>query len=111
MMNTLTKAIAITTLTLSSIGLANASKVIVPTDNYVTTKLCVVASEGNKTKLFRAIKKAGLSKHYVTENMKCNEMNLISFIEQYGTNVEKMNNFLTNGKYSNNADVANVAAL
>jgi hypothetical protein len=38
-------------------------------------------------------------------------MNLISFIEQYGSNVGKMNNFLTNGKYSNNADVANVASL
>jgi hypothetical protein len=110
-MNTLTKAFAITTLTLSSIGLASASNVIVPSDNYVTTELCVVASEGSKIKLFKAIKKAGLSKNFVTENVKCNELNFIAFIEQYGSNVEKMNNFLTNGKYSNNAEVANVASL
>jgi hypothetical protein len=116
-MNTLTKAFAITTLTLCSIGLASASNVIVPADNYVTTKLCVVASEGSKSKLFRAIKKAGLSKNFVTENVKGNELNFIAFIafiafiEQYGSNVAKMNNFLTNGKYSNNAEVANVASL
>ena len=109
-MNTLTKAIAITTLTLSSIGLTSASSLVVPTDGYVTTKLCVVASKGNKSKLFRAIKKAGLSKSFVTENVKCNELNLIAFIEQYGSNVETMNNFLTDGNYSNNAVVANLAS-
>jgi hypothetical protein len=109
-MNTLTKTIAITTLTLSSIGLASASSEMVPTDNYVTTKLCVVATEGSKAKLSHAIKKSGLSKHFVTENVKCNELNLITFIEQYGSNVEKMNDFLTNGKYSNNAVVANLAS-
>jgi hypothetical protein len=110
-MNTLTKAIAITTLTLSSIGLASASNVIVPADNYVTTKLCVAASEGSKVKLLKAIKNAGLSKHYVAENVKCNELNIVAFIEQYGSNVEKMNNFLTSGKYSNNTEVANLASL
>jgi hypothetical protein len=110
-MNTLTKAFAITTLTLSSIGLASASNLIVPADNYVTTKLCVVASEGSKSKLSQAIKKAGLSKNFVTENVKCNKLNFVTFVEQYGSNVEQMNNFLTNGKYSNNAEVANVASL
>jgi hypothetical protein len=110
-MNTLTKAIAITTLTLSSIGLASASNVMVPADNYVTSKLCVVASEGSKAKLSQAIKKTGLSKHFIATNVTCNELNLVNFIEQYGSNVEQMNNFLTSGKYSNNAVVANIASL
>jgi glutamine cyclotransferase len=109
-MKTLTKAIAITTLTLSSIGLASASNVMVPANNYATTKLCVVASEGSKVKLLKAIKEAGLSKNYVAENVKCNELNIVAFIEQYGSNVEKMNNFLTSGKYSNYIEVANVAS-
>ena len=109
-MNTLTKAIAITTLTLSSIGLASASNVMVAADNYVTSKLCVVASEGSKAKLSQAIKKTGLRKHYIATNVKCNELNLVNFIEQYGSNVEQMNNFLTNGKYSNNTVVANIAS-
>ena len=109
-MNTLTKTIAVTALTLSSIGLVSASNVVVPADDYVTTNLCVVASEGNKTKLSRAIRKAGLSKNFVAKNVKCNELNITAFIEQYGSNVEKMNDFLTNGKYSNNDLAANVAA-
>ena len=109
-MNTLTKAITVTTLTLASIGLASASNEIVPADNYVTTKLCMVASEGSKAKLSKAIKKSGLSKHFVAANVKCNELNMVNFIEQYGTNVEQINNFLTSGKYSNNAVVANLAS-
>jgi hypothetical protein len=110
-MNTLTKAIAITTLSLSSIGIASASNVMVPADNYVTSKLCVVASEGSKSKLSNAIRKTGLSKNFVAENVKCNELNIVAFIEQYGSNVEKMNNYLTSGKYSNNTEVSNVASL
>ena len=109
-MNTLTKAITITALTLSSIGLASASNIMVPTDSYVTTKLCMVASEGSKAKLSKAIRKSGLSKHFVAANVKCNELNLVNFIEQYGTNVEQINNFLTNGKYRNNTVVANLAS-
>lgn len=109
-MKTLTKAIAITTLTLSSIGLASASNVMVPADNYITSKLCVVASEGNKIKLAKAIKSTGLSKNYVATNVKCNELDIVAFIEQYGSNVEKMNNYLTSGKYSNNNVVANIAS-
>ncbi|MBL4629673.1 MAG: DUF3718 domain-containing protein [Paraglaciecola sp.] len=109
-MNTFTKAIAVSVLTLSSISIVSASNVMVPTDNYVTTNLCVVASEGSKAKLSQAIKKAGLSKHYVATKVKCNELNIVNFIEQYGTNVEQMNNFLTRGKYSDNALVANIAS-
>jgi hypothetical protein len=83
---------------------------MVPADNYVTSQLCVVASEGNKAKLSKAIKKAGVSKNYVAPNEKCNEQDIIAFIEQYGSNVEKMNNYLTSGRYSNNNVVANVAS-
>ena len=109
-MNTFTKAIAITALTLSSIGAASASSVVVSADNYVTSKLCVIASEGNKAKFSRAIEKAGLTKRYVATNVKCNDINIVNFIEQYGSNVEKMNNYLTGGKYSNEALVTNVAS-
>lgn len=109
-MKTFTKTIAITALTLSSIGFANASSVIVPSDDYITTNLCVVATEGSKAKLSNAIKKSGLSKNFVAKKVKCNELNIIAFIEQYGSNVEKMNNYLTSGKYSNNDLVTNVAA-
>jgi hypothetical protein len=71
----------------------------------------MVASEGNKGKLSKAIKKSGLNKHFITENVKCNELNFVNFIEQYGSNVEQINNFLTNGKYTNDAVAANLASL
>ncbi|WP_435691114.1 DUF3718 domain-containing protein [Paraglaciecola sp.] len=109
-MNTLTKAIAITTLTLSSIGIASASNMLVAKDSNITTKLCLVASEGNKAKLSVELKKAGLSKSYVTENVKCNNLNMVNFVEQYGNNAVQINNFLTSGKYSNNSTAVTLAA-
>ena len=53
------------------------------TDNYVTKKLCIVASEGDKTRLIQAIKSSGLSKHYMAKHVKCNELDLVNFIDQY----------------------------
>ncbi|MEP4891778.1 MAG: DUF3718 domain-containing protein [Aliiglaciecola sp.] len=107
-MKTLTKVIATAALTLSSIGIVSAASVIVPADSYITSNLCVVATEGSKVKLSQAIKKSGLSKRYVASEVTCNDLELTTFIEQYGSNVTEMNNFLTSGKYSNTTDMAAV---
>ncbi len=56
-MKTLTKVIATTVLTLSTIGVANAA-----THNLTGTKLCVAAASGSKLKLSREIKNSGLRK-------------------------------------------------
>ena len=96
-MNTFTKIIATATLTLSAISMASASAVFLPADDYVTSKLCVVATEGNKSKLNRALKNSGLSKRYLVMNVKCNNQDLLSFIEQNGINAEEMSDFLSAG--------------
>ena len=85
-MKTLTKVIATTVLTLSTIGFASAAEQLVPTNSDTSTKICVVAAKGNKLKLDREIRESGFSKHYVVENVKCNGMDLASFVEQYGHN-------------------------
>ncbi|MDO6693547.1 DUF3718 domain-containing protein [Aliiglaciecola sp. 3_MG-2023] len=107
-MNTLTKSIAISVLAISSIGLANAANVIVPTDNSITTKLCVAATKGSKAKLSKAINDSRLSKRFVVENVKCNELDLVNFVEQFGENPEKMNSFLTSGKYNKAGTIASL---
>lgn len=109
-MNILTKILTATVLTISSIGMANASSEVVPSDNYVTTNICVVATQGNKLKLLYAIKNSGLRKSYIANNVKCNKLNIIAFIEEHGSNVEEIGNFLTNGRYTNDGDVTNIAA-
>ncbi|WP_353372815.1 DUF3718 domain-containing protein [Aliiglaciecola sp. NS0011-25] len=110
MMNTLTKVIATAALTLASIGVVNASNVVVPADNYVTSNLCAVATEGSKIKMSQAIKKSGLSKRYVATKVTCNDLQFMTFIEQYGSNANDMNDFLTGGKYSNTTDMAAVTS-
>lgn len=109
-MKTLTKTFALAAFAFSSISIAHAAPELVAADDYVTTKICMVASEGNKGKLSSTIKKAGLTKRYVADHVKCNDLTLVNFIEQYGSNVENMNNFLTGGEYSNSNLVANVAS-
>lgn len=109
-MKTFTKTIVIAALTFSSIGFASATTEFVPADDYVTTKLCLVASQGNKAKLSRTIKDSGLSKRYVAQNVKCNEQNIVAFVEQYGNDAENINNFLTSGKYGDDMMLNKLAA-
>ncbi|MBO1255484.1 DUF3718 domain-containing protein [Alteromonas sp. 5E99-2] len=110
-MKTLTKVITTTVLTLSAIGFASASEQLVPTDSFTGTKLCVVAAKGNKLKLNRAINKSGMSKRYIVENLKCNGMDLVSFVEQHGSNSHKINTFLAGKGYSKNTGTTDIASL
>ena len=104
-MKTFTKTIAIATIAFSSIGFANANNLLVPADDYITTDLCIVASQGSKVTLSKAIRKAGLTKQFVANKVKCNELDFTAFVEQYGSNVEQINNFMTNGNYSQNVEM------
>tara|TARA_R110001592_G_scaffold277049_1_gene544129 strand:+ start:294 stop:632 length:339 start_codon:yes stop_codon:yes gene_type:complete len=99
-MKKLTKIIAAATLSFTVLGAAHASPEFVPTDDQAGTKLCVTATTGNIFKMHKAMKANKLTKRYVTEKMTCNGQNIVAFIEQYGDKSTKMNNYLTNGKYS-----------
>lgn len=107
-MKTLTQTIAIITLTCSSISFAHATNEFVAKNQTADTGICVAAAEGNRLKLLKTIKDAGLSKRYVAEKVQCNELSFVDFVEQYGNNVEKINRFMTNGKYMNKQVIANL---
>jgi hypothetical protein len=99
-MKLLTKIAAISALTLSVFGIANAQPVLEPTDNYVTSKLCIAAAQGKKIKLASDMKEFHLTKDYVIEEVKCNGLSFTTFVEQYGSQVNEINDYLTRGKYS-----------
>ena len=99
-MKLLTKITAISVLTLSVIGVASAETVLVPADSNVTSKLCVAAAQGKKMKLAREIRKAHLTKYFVSEKVKCNDISITAFVEQYGKNADKINDYLSNANYS-----------
>ena len=110
-MKILTKSIAIIALTCSSIGAVNAANEFVAGNQSMDTEICLVAAEGNRLKLLKTLKDAGLSKRYVAEKVQCNNLSFVDFVEQYSNNVEKINNFITNGKYMDSQVVAKVASL
>jgi hypothetical protein len=109
-MKKLTQSLVIIALTVGSIGLANAQNDFVAGNNSSDTKICIIAAEGNRLKLLKELQDTGMSKRYVAEKIQCNELSFVDFVEQYGNNVDKINNFITNGKYSKNIIVASVAA-
>jgi hypothetical protein len=104
-MKTLTKTLAASLISFTILGAAHASPELVPTDNEAGTGLCVTATSGSLLKMNKAMKSTRVTKRYVTEKMTCNGQSIVAFVEQYGKKAEKMNNFLTNGKYSKERNV------
>ncbi len=104
-MKTLTKTIAASLLSFAVLGATHASPELVPTDNEAGTKLCIAATTGSVIKMNKAMKSSKVTKRYVTDKMTCNGQDMVAFVEQYGEKIEKMNNFLTNGKYSEERNV------
>ncbi len=113
-MNTLTqkmtKTLTAIAFTLSTVGVANAATKVVAADDYITSKICVAAAGDNRTKLNSAIKDSGLRKKYVVENVKCNDQNILAFVQEFGDAPEKMNNSLTNGKYTTHVRITDLAS-
>ncbi len=109
-MKTITKILTTIVITLTTAGIANAANVV-PKDNYTTTKLCLTASKGNTFKMNKAIMDTNLSKSFIVENVQCNNLDIVNFVEEYGTNVVKMNNLLTGGEYQGSVTVTDHASL
>jgi endoglucanase Acf2 len=113
-MNTLTqkmtKTLTTIVLTLSTIGMANAASKVVAGDDYVTSKICVAAAGKSKLQLHKVIKESGLSKTYIAEKVTCNNQNIVAFVQEFGDEPEKMNNALTNGKYTTQVNITDLAA-
>ncbi|MFT4652402.1 MAG: hypothetical protein ACJA0G_000390 [Kangiellaceae bacterium] len=105
-MKLLTKVTVISALTFSLAGIANAGSALETTDNYITSKLCVAAAQGDKAKLARGMKSARLSKSYVINKMKCNNLSFTTFVDKYGTKTDEVFDYLISSKYSKEQKVA-----
>lgn len=99
-MKTFTKVVMVAGLTFGAMAAAQADTQFVAADDAVTSEICVVAANGNKMKLHKAIKDAGLTRGFVEDNVTCNDMPIVEFVEQYGENVAKINRYITAGDYA-----------
>lgn len=108
-MNNFTKTLATITLSLSTIAMANAAGPLFAADDSVTTKLCVVAAQGSKVELHKAIKDSGLRKAFISEEVTCNEQDILSFVQDYAEDPDAMNNILTGGKFKTQVDITDLA--
>ncbi|WP_440875291.1 DUF3718 domain-containing protein [Thalassotalea sp. PLHSN55] len=109
-MNTFTTVITATVLTLTTATVSAKTSHLIPTDDSVTTKLCMTAARGNSHALRKEIKQSRLTTKFVLENVKCNEQSFLSFIDQHGKNSEKINYLLTRGRQVTTATDTEIAA-
>jgi len=107
-MKAFTKTLAVVGLSFGAMGMANASPELTPADTAVTSKICVTAATGSKLKLRNALEDAGLTKHYVENNVTCNGLPIVEFVAQYSDNPDSINAFITSGKYVADNYIASV---
>ena len=68
------------------------------TNNLVTTKICIAAAEGKKTRLNRIINQSGLSRDYITNKVKCNNIDITAFVNKHGKSPKFINDLLNKYK-------------
>jgi len=68
------------------------------TNNLITTKICIAAAEGNKARLNRIINQSGLSRAYITNKVKCNDIDITAFVNKYGKSPKLINDLLSKYK-------------
>lgn len=110
-MNTFTKAITIISLSLSTLGIANAGNKFVAADDYVTTKLCTVAVQGSRIQLHKVIKESRLSKRIIVEKVTCNDQNILAFVSENAESPNIINSILTGGKVNSSVKITDLAAV
>ncbi|MBT3133994.1 DUF3718 domain-containing protein [Alteromonas sp. ALT199] len=93
-MKSRTTALTIIALTSLFTGSALASVEFTPSDDSVTSNLCVTAASGNKWKFHNQIKASALDKKYVAEEMTCNGLTVSAFVDQYGENGDSIKKYL-----------------
>ncbi len=107
-MNYLTTALI--TLSLSLTATASATD-IVAKDDTRATKLCLTAVQGNRAAMYNAIKASGYSKHYVVNNIKCNNQHITEFVAQHGKSPDRMNAILNNHRSTQRVSITDIAKL
>ncbi len=108
-MKTLTKLAVILGTSLTLAATASAQTNVEAADDFATSKICAAATKGSRMKLHKAMENAGYTKQFVVENVTCNDMPLVDFVEQYGSNVATVNHYITSGRYEPKDVVAKVA--
>lgn len=105
-MNTTTKILSTIVLTFTGLS-ANAAE-FVATDKAESTNLCVTAANGNKMKLNHMLKNSHLNKSFIIENVKCNDLPFLAFVEQQGNQPEKIIAMMTRGQRKGNVEITDL---
>lgn len=108
-MNTFSKIIATVTFTFAAATAANAAE-FVGTDKSVTTKLCLAAADGNRVDMRHAVKDSRLTKSFIVENVKCNDIDILAFAQRYNDKSGAINKYMGADKQESSITITDIVA-
>ena len=108
-MKTLTKVLATTIISIAAIGSTNATSYSATNESNVTN-LCMVAAQGSRIEMNKAIKESGLSKSYIYENVNCNNVHIADFALSHNPS-EKVAAILMQGQRKGTVSINDIAKL
>ncbi|MFT6917485.1 MAG: cytolysin (calcineurin-like family phosphatase) [Cognaticolwellia sp.] len=73
-----------------AISTMSQANVMVAADNSNFTQLCMTALAGNRAAMHNHIKSLGYSKPFIVNNVQCNGVNILAFVQQHGKNSAAM---------------------
>ncbi|ASP47540.1 DUF3718 domain-containing protein [Cognaticolwellia beringensis] len=63
---------------------------MIAADNSNITELCMTALAGNRAAMHNNIKSSGYSKPFIVNNVQCNGVSILTFVQQHGRNADAM---------------------
>lgn len=109
-MKTLNILLISTTLSLSLIGAANATK-YQSTDNKISTQICMTAAQGSRIEMYRSMKDSGFSKSFIYNNVKCNDQHLSTFIAENNVKSDQINTLFKHNQRKVKVSINDLAKL
>ena len=84
------KKLVLTIFIVGAIPTMSQENVMVAADNSNFTQLCMTALAGNRANMHNHIKSLGYSKPFIVNNVQCNGVSILAFVQQHGENLVAM---------------------
>ncbi|WP_448564610.1 DUF3718 domain-containing protein [Thalassotalea ganghwensis] len=109
-MKTLTKVLATAVISIATVASANAANFKASNESNITN-LCMVAAQGTRIEMNKAIKESGFSKSYIYENVNCNNQHITDFALDNNPTPDKVAALLMQGQRKGSVSINDIAKL
>jgi hypothetical protein len=84
------KKLVLAILMVGATSTMSQANVMVVADNSNFSQLCLTTLAGNRAAMHNHIKSSGYSKPFIVNNVQCNGVSILAFVQQHGENLAVM---------------------